>query len=92
MGAFKPVNLGCSRQRVPDGICIDAEKPVWYGDVPNKRCVRVLEGDEVLQTIDLDRGCFASVLGGHDKRTRFIIAADWQGWKRFRKSHEPERD
>jgi len=73
MGAFKPVNLGCSRQRVPDGICIDAEKPVWYGDVPNKRCVRVLEGDEVLQTIDLDRGCFASVLGGHDKRTLFIM-------------------
>jgi sugar lactone lactonase YvrE len=24
---------------VPDGICIDAESAVWYGDVPNKRCV-----------------------------------------------------
>ena len=22
---------------VPDGICIDAENAVWYGDVPNKR-------------------------------------------------------
>jgi hypothetical protein len=37
--------------------------------VPNKRCVRVCEGGEVLQTIDLDRGCFACMLGGVDKRS-----------------------
>src|SRR3954447_14020888 len=49
---------------VPDGICVDAEGAVWYGDVPNKRCVRVREGGEVLQTIELDRGCFACMLGG----------------------------
>src|SRR5262249_45055672 len=47
---------------VPDGICIDGDNAVWYGDVPNKRCVRVREGGEVLQTIDLDRGCFACML------------------------------
>src|SRR5262249_57288667 len=35
----------------PDGICFDAENAVWYGDVPNKRCVRVREGGEVLQTL-----------------------------------------
>jgi sugar lactone lactonase YvrE len=29
---------------VPDGICLDADGAVWYGDVPNKRCVRVREG------------------------------------------------
>ena len=51
---------------VPDGICLDAENAVWYGDVPNQRCVRVREGGEVLQTIDLDRGCFACMLGGAD--------------------------
>jgi sugar lactone lactonase YvrE len=63
----------------PDGICLDAENAVWYADVPNKRCVRVREGGEVLQTIDLDRGCFACALGGADKRTLFLVATEWSG-------------
>ena len=64
---------------VPDGICLDAENAVWYADVPNKRCVRVREGGEVLQTIDLDRGCFACMLGGADRRTLFMTANEWRG-------------
>jgi sugar lactone lactonase YvrE len=64
---------------VPDGICLDAENAVWYGDVPNKRCVRVREGGEVLQTIELDRGCFACALGGAERRTLFMIATEWSG-------------
>ncbi len=63
----------------PDGICLDAENAIWYGDVPNKRCVRVREGGEVLQTIHLDRGCFACTLGGADKRTLFLMANEWRG-------------
>jgi sugar lactone lactonase YvrE len=64
---------------VPDGICIDAEGAVWYADVPNRRCARVREGGEVLQTIDVDRGCFACMLGGAGGRTLFILAAEWRG-------------
>jgi sugar lactone lactonase YvrE len=64
---------------VPDGICIDADGAVWYGDVPNERCVRVREGGEVLQTIELDRGCFACALGGVDGTTLFLMAAEWNG-------------
>lgn len=74
-----------SRQRVwahlegghPDGICLDSEGAVWYADVPAKRCVRVREGGEVLQVIELDRGCFACTLGGPDKRTLFMMAAEF---------------
>lgn len=64
---------------VPDGICIDAEGAVWYADVPNKRCVRVREGGEVRQVIDVDRGCYACALGGADGRTLYIVAAEYHG-------------
>jgi sugar lactone lactonase YvrE len=61
----------------PDGICLDADGFVWYADVPNRRCVRVREGGEVLGLIELERGCFACALGGVDGRTLFMIAAKW---------------
>jgi sugar lactone lactonase YvrE len=64
---------------VPDGLCLDAENAIWYADVPNKRCVRVREGGEVLQTINLDRGCFSCALGGADMRTLFMVATEWRG-------------
>lgn len=63
----------------PDGICADAGDAIWYADVPNRRCVRVTEGGTVLQTIELDRGGFACVLGGPARTTLFIVAAQWQG-------------
>ncbi|GAA0371345.1 SMP-30/gluconolactonase/LRE family protein [Microbispora corallina] len=72
----------------PDGVCLDAEGALWYADVPNQRCVRVREGGEVLRMIDLDRGCFACVLGGPDGRTLFMTTAEWRGMDRL---HEPHR-
>jgi sugar lactone lactonase YvrE len=60
-----------------DGICIDAEGAVWTP--ATKACLRVREGGEVLQRIELDRFCFACMLGGTDGRTLFMMAADWSG-------------
>ena len=33
----------------------------------------------MLQVIDLDRGCFACVLGGPDRRTLFMTVNEWGG-------------
>jgi sugar lactone lactonase YvrE len=63
----------------PDGICVDAENAVWYAEVPGKRCVRIAEGGTELRTVPLDRGGFACTLGGQDRRTLFIAAAEWRG-------------
>jgi len=65
----------------PDGICIDAEGAVWYADVPNRRCVRVREGGEVLRQVQFDRGCFACMLGGSDGKTLYVTAAEWRGFE-----------
>jgi sugar lactone lactonase YvrE len=61
----------------PDGICLDSENAVWYAEVPAKHCVRVGEGGQIVQTVDLDRGCFASMLGGTDRKTLFLLAAEY---------------
>jgi sugar lactone lactonase YvrE len=60
----------------PDGICADAEGAVWYADVPNRCCVRVAEGGEVLRKVELPRGCFDCVLGG---TTLYMAVAEWRG-------------
>ncbi len=64
---------------VPDGICVDREGAVWYADVPNRRCSRVREGGEELDRVELDRGCFACMLGGPDGDTLFVITREWHG-------------
>ena len=75
---------------VPDGICIDVEGAVWYADVPNKRCVRVHEGGELLDTVELDRGGFACALGGAERKMLYILATEWNGPENMSKAREPD--
>ena len=63
----------------PDGICADAEGAIWYASVPGQRCTRVAEGGGVLAAIEVDRGCFACMLGGDDGQTLFIVANHYTG-------------
>jgi sugar lactone lactonase YvrE len=78
---------GLSNRRVwadvtGDGICIDAEGAVWCTDVGPEEgsvCHRIREGGEVLDRIELDRPCYACMLGGEDGRTLFMVVAKWFG-------------
>jgi sugar lactone lactonase YvrE len=63
----------------PDGLCADAEGAIWYASVPGQRCARVAEGGEVLEVVEVDRGCFACMLGDDDGRTLYIVANDYSG-------------
>ena len=63
----------------PDGICADADGAIWYASVPGQRCSRVLEGGTVLDTVEVDRGCFSCMLGGADGRTLYIVANRYSG-------------
>ncbi|HKA49966.1 MAG TPA: SMP-30/gluconolactonase/LRE family protein [Candidatus Dormibacteraeota bacterium] len=69
------------RPQAGEGICLDAEGAVWCSVVEDGRpaCVRVGEGGQVLQRIELDQFCFACMLGGRDGRTLFMMVADWRG-------------
>jgi sugar lactone lactonase YvrE len=76
---------GLSRRRVfadglgPDGICLDEEGAVWVSTGGNS-VVRVAEGGDVLQRVELgeNRAPFAVMLGGADRRTLFVMTAEWR--------------
>jgi sugar lactone lactonase YvrE len=64
----------------PDGITIDAEGAIWCSSVvAAKDCARVLEGGEITRRIELEHFCFACMLGGPDRRSLFMLTADWLG-------------
>jgi sugar lactone lactonase YvrE len=76
---------GLSNRRVfadglgPDGICLDTEGAVWTS-TGGFAVVRVAEGGEVLQRVELgnNRAPFALMLGGTDRRTLYILTAEWR--------------
>ena len=84
-GTLSESRVWAELEHAPDGICADADGVIWVATVPGQRCVRVREGGEVLDTVSVDRGCFACMLGGEDGRTLFIGAAQWGGMEALAK-------
>lgn len=80
-GTLSSRRVWAELEHAPDGICADADGSIWVASVPGQHCVRVRAGGEVLNTVTVDRGCFACMLGGEDGRTLFIAAAQWRGMK-----------
>jgi sugar lactone lactonase YvrE len=61
----------------PDGICLDVEGAVWVADPAGARVLRVREGGDVLdERIVEGLVPVACVLGGEDRRTLYVCAAE----------------
>jgi sugar lactone lactonase YvrE len=64
----------------PDGICIDAEDAVWISGPASDRFVRVLEGGEITDVIDVPgRHAIACAIGGDDGHTLFCCTSPTLG-------------
>jgi sugar lactone lactonase YvrE len=64
----------------PDGICIDAEDAVWVAGPASDRFVRVLQGGEVTDVIEVPgRHAIACAIGGVDGHTLFMCTSPTHG-------------
>jgi len=65
----------------PDGIALDAEGAVWLANPEGQfGALRVREGGEIVERVELDTECYAVMLGGPERRHLFICGSD---------SHDP---
>jgi sugar lactone lactonase YvrE len=64
---------------VADGICLDEAGGVWVASPTTNECVRLEEGGNVSDRIELGQGAFACMLGGEDGKSLFIMTAPGSG-------------
>jgi sugar lactone lactonase YvrE len=63
-------------ERIPDGICLDADGGVWFASVTDQSVFRVVEGGTLTHRVSTgDRQAYACMLGGPDRRTLFVCTA-----------------
>ena len=59
----------------PDGVCLDAEGAIWVASPQSAAVLRVRQGGEVTDRIEVSTVPYACMLGGPDGRTLFIVTA-----------------
>jgi len=74
---------------LPDGICLDGEGAVWCACPVEHQVLRVRQGGEITDRVDLgDRQPFACILGGPLRRTLFVCSATTVNPKRAKELRE----
>ena len=78
--------------RSPDGCSLDAEGAIWFANAAGTTVVRVREGGEITDEIEIGQPTFACALGGDDGRTLFVVSADGPQYPRRRQWHGEDPD
>ena len=61
---------------IPDGICLDAEEAIWMASPGEPGGVmRVREGGEITDRVEVDHQAFAAMLGGPEGKTLFVCTS-----------------
>ncbi len=61
--------------RMPDGCCLDTAGGIWFADAIRTEVIRVVEGGEITDAIEVPQRAFACMLGGNEGTTLFVITA-----------------
>ena len=61
--------------RMPDGCCLDTAGGIWFADAIRTEVIRVVEGGEITDAIEVPQRAFACMLGGDEGTTLFVITA-----------------
>ena len=61
--------------RMPDGCCLDTAGGIWFADAIRPEVVRVVEGGEITDAVEVPQRAFACMLGGDQGTTLFVITA-----------------
>jgi sugar lactone lactonase YvrE len=64
-----------ANRAVPDGICLDAAGGIWVASPSTNECIRVEAGGTVTHRITTDRGAYACMLGGVDRKDLYILTS-----------------
>ena len=79
-GALSNQRVWAPLPEYPDGICIDAEDGVWIASPVGDRFVRVVEGGDVTDAVEVPgRHAIACAIGGDDGHTLFCCTSPTQG-------------
>jgi len=74
-GSLKNRRVWAELDRLPDGICLDAENAIWVACPTSSEVIRVKQGGEVTERIKVETDAFACMLGGPDGRTLFVATS-----------------